>query len=188
MKSFINNLIQKDSNSWDKFVEDYAPLILSLIKKREYQNDTAEDILCYIFEKLIENDYKLLRNFKGNNQGSFLLYIKSIVKTKTIDYLKSVRKTIFLPDYENIPNSQFVQYNELFNPEQEYSKKERVKLVERSIGKLSLQYREVVHFYLKEYSLKEISALLGVPYKTIETRFSRAKNQLKSEYLLKDLI
>ncbi len=182
---WINSLVEGDSDGWERFVKEFSPLIYS-ITQRLCQHE-VDDIVLHIFEKLIENDYKLLRDFKGNNTGSFLLYLKSIVFSKTLDYLKkSNDKISYIPEYDIVNQYQESQVNGEVNPENEYLKQEMVNAIDEAISKLNLIYREVIYHYFKGYTIEEIAKILNIPYKTAQTRLSRAKSQLKSEEALKD--
>lgn len=49
-----------------------------------------------------------------------------------------------------------------------------------AINKLSKKYRLVIHlFYFEDYSIKEISEILGLKITTIQTQLMRARNKLK---------
>ncbi|GMT49849.1 MAG: RNA polymerase subunit sigma [bacterium] len=181
----INKLVEGDSSEWERFVKDYSPLIYSIIQRLcKYD---VEDIVLHIFEKLIENDFGLLKRFNGNNMGSFLLYLKKIVYSKTQDYLKkSNRKVVYIPEYDIVSQYQESQVSGEWNPENEYLKQEMTNAIDEAISQLDLIYREVIYHYFKGYKIEEIAKILNIPYKTAQTRLSRAKTQLRSEEALKD--
>ncbi len=182
---WINSLVEGDSDGWERFVKEYSPMIHFIVKR--YNQSEADDIVLHIFEKLIENNFSLLKSFKGNNMGSFLLYLKKIVFSKTQDYLKKTKgKLIYIPEYDIVSRYQESQVSGELNPENEYLKQEMVNVIDRAISKLNLIYREVIYHYFKGYTIEEIAKILNIPYKTAQTRLSRAKTQLKSEEALKD--
>ena len=182
---WINSLVEGDSGGWERFVEEYSPMIHFIVKR--YNHSEADDIVLHIFEKLIENNFSLLKSFKGNNMGSFLLYLKKIVFSKTQDYLrKSNRKMIYIEEYDIVSRYQEKQVSGEWNPENEYLKQEMINAIDEAISKLDLIYREVIYYHLKDYKLEEIAKILKIPYKTAQTRLSRAKSQLKSEDALRD--
>lgn len=71
-KELLTACIQGDKKAWDIFVEKYTDLVYHTIHKTlniyhpDFLYQELEDIHNSIFLSLIDNDYKKLRQYKGN--------------------------------------------------------------------------------------------------------------------------
>ncbi|MGA1826234.1 MAG: RNA polymerase sigma factor [bacterium] len=98
----LNQCIQNDKSTWNIFADKYGKFMKNSIKKvlSQYQppnqDNDAEEILHRIFVTLLEKDCRKLKNFKGDNEYSFLAYLKKMCVHCTIDYLRGQKTHIEL--------------------------------------------------------------------------------------------
>lgn len=77
---------QTDSESWDRLVELYAPLLRRWLKRYEVQHADAEDLLQEVFTVLVRE----LPKFKHNRRtGAFRSWLRTILVHRLRDYWRS---------------------------------------------------------------------------------------------------
>ena len=101
-KDFLNLIkacINKEKAAWNTFVVTYGKLIYNYIIRslRRYSypfhDDELDEIYNNVFLALIEENYKRLRNFRGQNERSFAAYLRQISFHISIDFLRQQRKS-----------------------------------------------------------------------------------------------
>lgn len=91
---FINRVIKKEKAAWYSFIDKYNGLIYNYIYRtlRRYNyyrhDDTVEEIFSRVLLALLEGDCKRLRNFRGDNERTFLAYLRVICFNLSIDFLR----------------------------------------------------------------------------------------------------
>lgn len=155
----------------------YKNLIYDLCYKYTYDYTEAQDLSQEIFLKV----YRKLDTFR--NSSSFSTWLYRIGVNTCIDWTRKNKKhsesmSIDEEDYiERIPSQCPV-------PEDIVVDGERREIVRNAIQGLPEKYRTVVILYnFKGFSCSEISNILEVPLKTVETRLYRAKKLLKERLL-----
>jgi RNA polymerase sigma factor (sigma-70 family) len=110
-KDFLNFLdlcTQKDRDAWDHFINKYSNLIHNYIIKTLqrynylFQEDVIEDIDSRAFLALLDNDCKRLKNFRGQDERSFIAYLREIIFNLTVDFLREQKRFIALECIEHI--------------------------------------------------------------------------------------
>ena len=160
--------------AWKAFIDQFHPLIQATVA-RVCAEDT-DDITQSVYEKLIKDDYSLLRQFKGC-YPQFLLYIKTLSYNTALNHMKKAsrlsRKTIdedfderICPDF-SLESKEDDVYDEAL---------ERLR---SAILTLKPEYREIILYLMKGYKHREIAEMLGIPINTSLTRGNRAKDILK---------
>ncbi|NAS32798.1 sigma-70 family RNA polymerase sigma factor [Flavobacteriaceae bacterium R38] len=139
-----------------------------IVKDADVAKDIAQDSWKIIIEKI--DSLREPKNFKP--------WALQIVYRKSIDYVKqkakeqSEKERIF--EENNLANSN--------NKSDEHDVQEKKKMILlRSIKLLPLQQQMVLQlFYVQEYSLNEMSEILGVSTGTVKSRLFHAREKLKS--------
>ncbi|MGA1863928.1 MAG: RNA polymerase sigma factor [bacterium] len=99
---FLDLCTQKDKVSWNKFINKYSNLIYNYIIKtlRRYnyffQEDVLEEIFNSVFLALLDKDCRRLKNFRGQDERSFMAYLREIVFNLTIDFLREQKRIVSL--------------------------------------------------------------------------------------------
>ncbi len=132
-----------------------------IVRDRELAKDVAQDSWIVIFNKL-----HTLKNI-----GSFKSWALRIIYTKAIDAHR-----LRLRRNDEVKN---VKYSNVASPEK--SKDETIKSrMLQAILELTKDKQDVIRlFYVEEYSLKEISAILEIPIGTAKSRLFKAREKLK---------
>ncbi len=145
------------------------------------EEGSAEDIVQETFIKA----WRHLDRF--NAEKKFKTWIFTIAKNTAYDYLKKKRAIPFSSfdddDGEN-PIEAIDDANLL--PDVLFEKKEIAATLARALEEMSPPNRTLLTLrYLEDFSLEEISEILGEPYNTIKSRHGRALKSLK-DIILRD--
>lgn len=155
-KSMLPILVKR----WHKIFCEKAFWVL---RDKELSKDVAQDSWIVIINKL--HTLKKAESFKT--------WALRIIYTKSIDALKLRKK-----EFQGL--SELDKKGDNFSDEKEDKAAVKKKLLV-AINDLSPDKQDVIRlFYVQEYSLKEISALLKIPIGTTKSRLFKAREQLKS--------
>ncbi len=93
-KHLLGACLDGEKSSWDVFVLQYAGLVYHTIKKifghyhTESRGDVVEDLFQDFFLSLIRDNFKKLRQFKGDRGCSLASWLRVIASRQTIDFLR----------------------------------------------------------------------------------------------------
>lgn len=170
-------------NNLSNVYEQYNRYIYHICLKLTRNQNEAEDLAQEVWVKIVRNEEQLVQVDK----------MKAWITTVTMNtfrdrYRKNVRRTKYManqPENLDVPILDLVANNDLSTEEQ----LERVvvtKIVKEKINQLDSIYQKTLwYFYVDQYSLAEISALMKVSIGTVKSRLFRAKKRLK-EIILQD--
>lgn len=165
--------IEGKRKSWDCFFEKFHKLITGVVNHKI--SDNPEDIIQLIYLRLVENDYNVLRKFKGTNYGSFFLYLKEVSKNVVREeYKKNTIKDKVIDPYKIIEEN-IVDPVTISNGDS----KEDLSLLLDKIMDLDILFREVLTLRFLGYKTREIAEILNIPLNTVLTRTRRAIKKLK---------
>lgn len=145
----------------EKYMDTIYRVAYSWMKNQHDANDVTQIVLLKF--------YKTTKSFESDD------YIKNWLIKVTVNECKMIfrspwSKTEDITDYAQTLGFEEEQYYDLF----------------QAVMKLDKKYSVLLMlFYYDGYSTKEISAMIGVPEKTVSTRLFRAKAKLKN-YLKED--
>lgn len=145
----------------EKYMDTIYRVAYSWMKNQHDANDVTQIVLLKF--------YKTTKSFESDD------HIKNWLIKVTVNECKMIfrspwSKTEDITDYAQTLGFEEEQYYDLFQAVMKLDKKYSVPLM---------------LFYYDGYSTKEISAMIGVPEKTVSTRLFRAKAKLKN-YLKED--
>lgn len=178
MEKYIKNLINKDQIAFGKLVEEYQTKFLSMAYKFTNDYNDAEDLCQEIFIKV----YKNLTGFKNQSKLSTWLY--KIAMNTCLDWSRRNKPNIL--NIINIMDKSVRGIKDKNNTEQIILYKERQHMVHKAVYNLKDKYKTIIILYhFNQLSYKEISYILNIPVKTIETRLYRGRKLIK-EQLVKE--
>lgn len=150
----------------DEYGEELKRYIYTYVKNRTTTDDLFQEVMITVFKKI--------DTFREDS--SIKTWVYRITANKCKDYLKSPANRLIL--WKN----QFLNQSDNLTPESRALLDEsKVELIE-AILKMPIKEREVlILYYYKDFSVKEISHLLGLNESTIRSRMMRARNKLKRE-------
>ena len=93
-KALITACVRGDRRAWDAFVGQYSALIYHTIKKTfslyhaEPRSDLVEDLYQEFFVAIVRDDFKKLRQFRGDKGCSLASWLRLLCARLTIDFLR----------------------------------------------------------------------------------------------------
>lgn len=130
----------------------------------------AEDIVQETFIAV----YKNINSFDVNKKFSSWIY--RIAHNKAINEIRKSRIFIGLDKAKEVVD----ENHDSQKIEKEIDKADARKLIEKSLNKLSIKYREVIILrFFEDRSYEEISDILRIPKNTVGVRIKRGLEELK---------
>lgn len=173
----IRLVLNGQVEAYSELVDRYKNMIYDLCYKYSYDYNEAQDLSQETFIKA----YRKLESFRSCSSFSTWLY--RIGVNTCIDWTRKNKRT---PSTISIDEDQYTERlpSQSPAPEELIVSTERRELVRSVIHDLPEKYRTVIILYnYKNLSCGEISQILGIPIKTVETRLYRAKKMLKEKLL-----
>lgn len=179
-RDLLQRCLSKQPGAWNDFVDRFLSLIYHVVKYSAHLRSAqlapvdVEDIAQEVLLQIVADDYKLLRQFKGNaNLSTYLTVVARRISvhelTRKQNAREAIRKGDTRPVAEPVDESLAAQKGV-----------DSLDEVEQLLRKLSGQEREVVRqFYLEGRSYEEISGELDIPVNTIGAILSRARKRLR---------
>jgi RNA polymerase sigma factor (sigma-70 family) len=177
-KALLAGCVEGDKAAWDALVLQYSKLAYSTIRKTLTlhhalpQGDIVEDLHQDFFLSLCENDFKKLRQFKGERGCSLVSWLRMIASRLTVDFLRSKRPiTVEVP--ETLASDQPDPPSTLVDREEE-------RQIVEALDGLSPRDRLFVdlHFY-RGLPPEEVAAILNVSVAAVYTLKSRLLDKLR---------
>lgn len=173
----IKLVLNGQIDAYSILIDRYKNMIFDMCHKYTYDYNEAQDLSQEIFLKT----YRKLDSFKRASKFSTWLY--RIAVNICIDWTRGSKKhksVVLMGDeeyMEKIPSAGPM-------PEDIAAEDEKREFVKKTVMGLPEKYRTVIILYnYQNLSVSEISGVLKVPLKTVETRLYRAKKLLKDKLL-----
>jgi RNA polymerase sigma-70 factor (ECF subfamily) len=179
-RDLLQRCLGKQPGAWNDFVDRFLSLIYHVVKYSAHLRsvqlapEDVEDIAEEVLLQIIADNYKVLRQFKGNaNLATYLTVIARRVCVHELTRRQNAREAIRRGETrlnaEPVDDSVAAQKS-----------LESLEEVERLLRLLSGKEREVVRlFYLEGRTYEEISSELDIPVNTIGAILSRARKRLR---------
>ena len=176
-RELLKRCLAKQPGAWNDFVDRFLGLIYHVVQHTAHlrsstlRPEDAEDLAAEILLQIVERDYAVLRQFRG--QSSLASYLTVIARRICVQQLsqRSAARDVQPPAAE---------------PDKEADDPgpaaglERLEEVERLLGRLPAREREVVRLhYIEGRTYEEISTELNIPVNTIGPVLSRARKKLR---------
>lgn len=167
---YINKVINGDTNAFSYLVDSYKNMVYSLAFKMTKNREEAEEISQDTFIKA----YKNLSKFKGDSKFSTWLY--RIAYHTSLDNIKKNKNNNSTFDINEITYNQIKSVDNILEG---IERKERAKLIEACLNKLTDDERSIIWmFYFDELSLKEIMAVTDFSEANLKVKLHRARKKL----------
>jgi RNA polymerase sigma-70 factor, ECF subfamily len=177
-RQLIDRCLRKEPGAWNDFVDRYMGLIYHVIhhaahaRSRVVSSEDVEDIAAEVFLKVVDDNYAVLRRFKG--VSSLPTYLTVIARRIAVKELIRRHREEEL-GHTNAHRA-FVDDGSPEAPEAIISAEE----VERMLADLPPREAEVVRLYhLKYQNYRQISKKLGIPENSVGPILARAKKRLR---------
>jgi RNA polymerase sigma-70 factor (ECF subfamily) len=176
-RTLLQRCLQHQPGAWNDFVDRFLGLIYHVIHYTAHLRSTplipedVEDVAAEVMLQVVADDYKVLRQFRGNS--SLATYLTVIARRTCVHELSrriAARDTAVPParPAEDRPRASVGL--------------ESLEEVQKLLRRLPAREREVVRmFYLEGRSYEEISTRLHIPVNTIGPVLSRARKKLRGD-------
>jgi RNA polymerase sigma-70 factor (ECF subfamily) len=181
-RELLKRCLNKEPRSWNHFVDRYLSLIYHVIGYTAHLRsvrlgpEDVEDIAADVLLKIVSNNFKALREFRG--ESSFATYLTVVARRICVQELarRQQRKDAIARGDLRVPTTEL--------DEEPAAQKgvESLDEVEKLLKRLSGREREIVRlYYLEARTYEEISTETDVPVNTIGTILSRARKKLREK-------
>lgn len=177
-RELLERCLAHKPGAWERFVDRFVGLVCHVIhhtarcRSMTLSDEDIEDLASEVFLQILENDFAVLRRFRG--QSSLATYLTVIARRVVVREL--LRRKAHVPlsvlADENTPQDVGRAEEERLADREE---------VERLLGELPAQEATIVRmFHLEGKSYEDISAETGMPVNSIGPTLYRARSRLRS--------
>lgn len=179
-RDLLQRCLAKQPGSWNDFVDRFLSLIYHAVQHTAYLRsvrlspEDVEDLAAEVLLQLVADDYKVLRQFRGQaNLSTYLTVVARRIASHELQRRQQVRDAIRQGDTR-------VKQEAADESAAAQKGMESLEEVDRLLRRLSGSEREVVRlFYLEGRTYEEISTETSVPVNTIGSVLSRARKRLR---------
>jgi RNA polymerase sigma-70 factor (ECF subfamily) len=172
-----------DQRAYAELMNNYRDSLYFMLLKMTNDPIDADDLTIEAFGKAFKN----LRQYTPDY--AFSTWLFKIASNNCIDFIRKKKKNILSLDkpLEGEDGGDFTTdlHAETLDPEENYIKNQKIKLMREVVDKLKPHYRELIDLrYFKEFSYEEIAKHLNLPLGTVKAQLFRAREFLYQ--ILKD--
>ncbi len=179
----VQAAINGDQKAFAELLGYYRDSIYYMLLKMVSNKSDAEDLTIEAFGKAFRNIHLYTPNF------AFSTWLFKIASNNCIDFLrrkKVMQKHVSIDDTGddksrdgNSMEATITLQSTSPDPEEKYIIKQKEKLLQTVVKKLSPRYRKLIELrYFKEYSYVEIAKELNLPIGTVKARLYRSRTLL----------
>lgn len=175
-ENYIEQLKRQDQIAFRQLVTEYQSYFLTMAYKFTNNYSDAEDLSQEIFIKV----YNSLPRFKGHSKLSTWLY--KIAMNTCLDWKRKTK--INLHSIIHVLDKSVEEMRNKHTTEEIIVYKENQQIIHKAVFGLKDKYKSIVILYhFNQLSYKEISYIMDIPIKTVETRLYRARKQIKDKLI-----
>ncbi len=174
---FVLRAIDGDQKSYAVLMNRYRNSVFHTMLKMVNNRDDAEDLTLEAFGKA----FNKLPSYAP--RYAFSTWLFKIATNNCIDHIRKKRIHFLSIDDPIEPNGDHDYSNNLkagnLDPEEQFIRLQRVKLMRTVMGKLNTKYRLMIELrFFEELSYEEIATELAIPLGTVKAQLFRAKEIL----------
>jgi len=177
-RNLLQRCLSHKPRAWEDFVDRFLGLVVhvvnhtSQVRGIELTREDRDDLCAEVFLGIVQNDYAVLRNFRGHSSLATYLTVvarRTVVK-KLIEKQMAARAT-------GSPHISQITADPHPGPEERLADHEEV---QRLLNGLKGTEAQVVRMYhLEGKSYREISSAVGVPENSIGPILARARAKMR---------
>lgn len=167
--------VNGDQKAYEELFKRYKDAIFFMLLKMVNNKNDAEYLTFEAFGKAFRN----IRQYSP--KYAFSTWLFKIASNNCIDFLRKKRgNTISIDGKDDAENERTITLESSgLNPEQEFVKKQKAKIMRTEVGKLKERYRRLIELrYFEEFSYEEIAQELKLPIGTVKAQLFRARELL----------
>ena len=178
-KNLLKRCLAEEPGAWKDFVDRFIGLFTHVIHHtaharsiRVTDND-VEDLLSEVFLVLLANDYRVLRNFRGNS--SLATYLTVVSRRVVVKKMVERRMAEALGHVST--KSKLESISEETRHQQTLEDQEEIQNMIKQLPPADAQIVEQYHLQGKSY--QQISSDLDIPENSIGPTLSRARSRMR---------
>lgn len=180
-RELLDRCLARKQRSWEDFVDRFIGLVTHVVnhtcetRSLDLATEDCEDIVSEVFVALIQDDFVVLRRFRG--ESSLATYLTVIARRVAIkEMLKRRAPRVSSPSQEEASEVD-VSSSSSRHVEKRQEEREQVQRLLKTLDGIEADL--VRMRYLDGMSYNEIEAASGVPANSIGPTLSRAKAKLR---------
>ena len=174
-RRLLSRCIESAPGAWEDFVDRFIALITHVVTETAasrlgtYTDQIRDDVVAEVFLKLFENDFAILRRFRGQSSlGTYLVVVTRRIAVKRIVKL-SRSKTAPLSDDAVAHDT---------NGELAVENSEEVQSL---LAQMPVEEATAIRmFHLEERTYQDISSHIGIPENSVGPLLFKARTRLRS--------
>lgn len=175
-RNLLTRCLTNQPGAWRDFVDRFLGLFVHVVHHTAQARsipttpDLVDDLCAEVFVRLLENDYAVLRRFRGHS--SLATYLTVVARRIVVKEMARRRMAEAMGHVSAHPEPSSNDH-----PERRIEDRDEI---ERLLSDLPPQDAEIVrryHFQGKSY--RDISRELGIPENTVGPTLSRARQRLR---------
>jgi RNA polymerase sigma-70 factor, ECF subfamily len=179
--SLVKRCIAGDSYAWEEIVRANNRRVYNICYRFTNSSDDAEDLTQEVFIKV----YRTLASY-DLEKGAFTTWLTTVTRNLLVDHFRRSKQDRMTDSMDTNPQNDedsptlgdTIQ-DRSATPDETYAAKQKQKIVQEALQKLSPDLREAVILRdLQDMDYKEISAALKVPEGTVKSRINRGRTEL----------
>ena len=182
-KRLVKQLLEGDQRAFDSFFEDnFARLYRFAIARMPDDPHAARDVVQVVLTKAMQN----LHSYRA--ESALFTWLCAICRNELSDWLaRNARYREHIVLTEDFPDVQAAvdsfQAPDSSNPEQNFARTERIRLIQVALDRLPAKYGNVLEWkYVEGRSTKEIAQQLELGTEATQSLLARAKRAFAEVY------
>ncbi len=169
----IDRCVAGDRTAWESLVESTHFFVLSILRRRIGEDETARDLTQEVYGKLLADDCRRLRDFDPGRKVPFLSYLRVITVNLSIDWsrgrqAKARKKHV---DLEDLLDTLTV--------EPDVDRNLAIAALREAVEKLPEHERAAVQLTLEGMKTREIARVMGMSDGGVSALLHRARGHLR---------
>ncbi len=177
-RGLLTRCVANEPGAWRDFVDRFLGLFVHVVNHTAHARsvplsaDLVDDLCAEVFVRLLEDDYAILRRFRGHS--SLATYLTVIARRIVVKEMARRRMAEAMGHVSAHTEPITTDHHEVRIQNRDE--------VERLLSNLQPNEAEIVRrYHLQGSSYREISRDLGVPENTIGPTLSRARQRLREK-------
>ena len=171
--ALVGKAVQGDQQAYAGLMSLYEDSLYHMLLNKVGDPVVAEDLTIEAFTKAFRNLSRFSPDF------AFSTWLYKIANNNCIDYLRKQKNDPCSRDKSNSQNQQSEMIDQAFDPEENFIREQRQRILRDTVDKLNPRYRQLIRLrYFEELSYEEISVALSLPLGTVKAGIFRARELL----------
>lgn len=181
-RDLLARCLNGTQGAWESFVDRYLPLISHVVTSTAGNRlgglpvDVRDDLVAEILLSLVDQDFAILRRFRGQSSlGTYLVVVSRRIAVRKLAKMRRVPKAPVTASPE-APSS-----NSANGVSQEQWEIENVEEVQSMLAKMPAEEAAAIRmFHLEQKSYSDIGTHFGIPENSVGPLLSRARERMRS--------